>query len=157
MTPNRQTRTTVSLYASIVFLACLHPPALAKGGGVGYWLEGTISSVHVDGSRIELVIAGSLTLDQYHEGPSTRQSIHYECARGIAASLAQWKPFFIMSADWHAGALRGSGELGRLAQATLKRGNVIKLEMLNPKIDFADGQCPIVKADVIRATDPELK
>ena len=153
----RQPREIFSLYASIVLFAFTTSAAFAKGGGVGYWLEGTISSVRMVDSRVELVIAGRLTLEQYAGGHSTRQSVHYECTRGISASLVQWQSFFIMSTNWRGGALRGSGELARLAESTLKRGNVIKLELLNPKIDFADWQCPIVKADVIRATDPDLR
>lgn len=153
----RQPRVIFPPSALIALLACMSSSAFAKGGGVGYWLEGTISSVHVVDNRIELVIAGRLTLDQYAGGPSTKQSVYYECTRGISASLVQWQSFFVMSTDWRGGALRGGGELGRLAQSTLKRANVIKLELLNPKIDFADWQCPIVKAEVIRATDPELK
>jgi hypothetical protein len=152
-----QPRVILPLYAAIVLLAFATPIAFAKGGGVGYWLEGKILSVHVAANGVELAIAGRLTLDQFAGGPSTRQSVHYECARGISASLVQWQSFFVMSTNWRGGALRGDGELARLAQATLKRGNVIKLELLNPKIDFADWQCPIVRADVIRATDPELK
>jgi len=152
-----QSRAFSLLYAAIVLLAFTSSDAFAKGGGVGYWLEGTLTSVRVADNRVELVIAGRLTLDQYAGGPSTRQSVLYECAHGISASLVQWQSFFVMSTDWRGGALRGSGELARLAQATLKRGNVIKLELLNPKIDFADWQCPIVQAEVIRATDPELK
>lgn len=154
---SRQPGEIFSLCASIVLMAFTISAAFAKGGGVGYWLEGTISNVRIVDSRVELVIAGRLTLDQYAGGPSTRQSVHYECSRGINASLVQWQSFFVMSTNWRGGALRGSGELARLAESTLKRGNVIKLELLNPKIDFADWQCPIVNAEVIRATDPELK
>jgi flagellin-like protein len=152
-----QPRAFSPVYGAIVFLAFTTSDASGKGGGVGYWLEGTITSVNVVDNRVELIITGRLTLDQYAGSPSTRQSVHYECAHGISASLVQWQSFFVMSADWRGGALRGGGELARLAQVSEKRGNVIKLELLNPKIDFADWQCPNVQAEVIRATDPELK
>jgi hypothetical protein len=62
-----------------------------------------------------------------------------------------------MSVDWRGGALRGAGGLDRLVQSALKRGNVIKMELQKPNIHFTDWQCPVVKAEVIRATDPDLK
>src|ERR1051325_4647320 len=116
--------------ASLALLICTIPAAFAKGEGVGYWLEGTVASVHLSDNHVELVIAGRLTLDQYSGGPSTRQSIHYQCPNGIRASLTQWESFFAMTSDWRGGAIRGKGELGRLVQTALKRGSSLKLELL---------------------------
>jgi hypothetical protein len=147
----------LALLASIALLTGMNLPAFAKGGGVGYWLEGKVTSVRLVDTHVELVIRGRLTLDQYSGAPSTRQSIHYECERGISASLSQWEAFFAMSVDWRGGALRGAGGLDRLVQSALKRGNVIKMELQKPNIHFTDWQCPVVKAEVIRATDPDLK
>src|SRR4051794_9940931 len=99
-----------SLFAFLILLGCANSPVFAKGGGVGYWLEGTISSVDLVDNRVELVLSGLLILDQYTGGPSTRQSVQYECKRGMRASLVQWQQmFFIMSTDWRGGALRGDG------------------------------------------------
>ena len=146
-----------SVLASLTILAFAISTAFAKGGGVGYWLEGTVASVRLKDNHVELVIAGHLTLDQYTGGPSTRQAIRYECTRGLSASLTQWESFFAMSSDWRGGGIRGEGELGRLAETALKRGSIIKIELLNPKIDFTDWQCPVVKAEAVRATDHYLK
>ena len=137
--------TTLRLYALSALFACLASAVLAKGGGVGYWLEGKVSGVRVVDDRVELVIAGRLTFDQYTGGRSTRQAVHYECERGISASLVQWESFFAMSADWRAGGLRGSGELARLAQAALKRGNValdLGVLELAAHLDRNVGGCP---------------
>lgn len=154
--PNRR-HMDLALLASIALLTGASLPAFAKGGGVGYWLEGKIKSARLVDTHVELVIEGRLTLDQYSGGPSTRQSIHYECERGINASLSQWESFFAMSVNWRGGALRGAGGFNRLVRSALNRGSVMKMELQKPNIDFADWQCPVVKAEVIRATDPDLK
>ena len=154
---SKRRQTTRSVLTSLAMLALATTTAFAKGGGVGYWLEGTVASVRLAGDRVELVMVGNLILDQHSGGPPTRQEIRYECARGISATLGQWKAFFAMSSDWRGGGIRGAGELRRLAQTALERGSVIKIELQNPQIDFTDWQCPVVKADAIRATDHDLK
>jgi hypothetical protein len=154
---SKRRQTTHSTLTVLAMLALATTTAFAKGGGVGYWLEGTVTSVRLAGDHVELVIAGHLILDQYSGGPATRQAIRYECARGISASLRQWTSFFAMSSNWRGGGIRGAGELGRLAQTALERGSVIKIGLQNPQIDFTDWQCPVVKADAIRATDHDLK
>jgi hypothetical protein len=152
----KRSRTTFSVL-TVALLALSTCTAFAKGEGVGYWLEGKVTGVHINGNKVDLVIAGTLTLDQYSAGPETRQAIRYECARGFSATLGQWKPFFAMTSNWRGGGIRGEGELGRLAQAALEQGSVIKIELQNPQIDFTHWQCPIVKADAIRATDHALR
>ena len=154
---SKHRQTTYAALATAAILALAGTAAFAKGGGVGYRLEGTVTSVRLAGDRVDLLIVGHLVLDQYSGGPTTRQVIRYECARGINASLGQWTSFFAMSSDWRGGAIRGQGELGRLAKAALERGSVFKIELQNPQIDFTDWQCPVVKADAIRATDHDLK
>ena len=149
-------KATRSVVTTLALLALSTSLALAKGGGVGYWLEGKVTSVRLAGDRVEMVIIGQLTLDQFSGGPATRQAIRYECPHGISATLGQWKSFYAMTSNWRGGGIRGEGELGRLAQISLDRGSVIKLELQNPQIDFTDWQCPVVKADVIRATDHDL-
>ena len=153
----KRRQATRSALTTLALLALSTSMAFAKGGGVGYWLEGKVTSVRLSGGHVDLVIAGQLTLDQYSGGSTTRQVIRYECARGISATLGQWKAFYAMASDWRGGGIRGEGALGRLTQTALERGSVIKIELQNPQIDFTDWQCPIVKADAIRATDHDLK
>jgi hypothetical protein len=154
---SKRRQTTRSGLAALALLALTTATVFAKGGGVGYWLEGTVTSARLAGDRVELVVAGHLILDQYSGGPATRQVIRYECARGISASLTQWKAFFAITSNWRGGGIRGAGELGRLTQTALERGSVFRIELQNPQIDFTDWQCPVVKADAIRATDDDLK
>lgn len=154
---SKRRQTAHSALAAAAILALTATAAFAKGGGVGYWLEGTVTSLHLAGDRVDVVIVGHLVLDQYSGGPTTRQAIRYECSRGISASLGQWKSFFAMSSDWRGGGIRGQGELGRLAKTALERGSVFKIELQHPQIDFTDWQCPVVKAEAIRATDHDLK
>ena len=146
-----------ALQIALSLLVLAIPVSFGKGGGVGYWLEGTVASVRIAGDRVELVLAGSLTLLQYSGGPSTRQAVLYECPRGISASLRQGDPFFAMSSDWRGGAIRYEGELARLAQTAMQRGSTIKIELEKQKIDFSVWQCPQVVAEAIRETDHYLK
>jgi len=149
---------TIRSNSLLLFLALFAPMVVfAKGGGVGFWLEGTISDLRVDGKVIELVVKGRLWLDQYLGGPESRQAIEFECKKGIAGRFSSDQQFFAMSADGGAGALRSPGQLKELLQRVVERGTKVKLELQNARIDFRDWQCPAVTADVIRATDVDLK
>ena len=143
----------------VVTLAAFGSLALAKGGGAGYWLEGTVAGVRVSDNTLELVVSGRLWLDQYPDGPTSRQIVEFECPSpgGIAATLTQAPSFFAMSIDWRAGALRKQGHLSRVLQLAATRGSTVKLQLQRPRIDFRDWGCPTVVADVIRATDADLK
>jgi hypothetical protein len=148
---------TIRANCLLLSFALFAPMALSKGGGVGYWLEGTIADLRVDGNVIALVVKGRLWLDQYLRGPESRQAVEFECKKGIAGRFSSDRQFFAMSSDGGAGALRSPGQLKELLQLAAKRGTKVKFELQNVQIDFRDWQCPAVTADVIRATDVDLK
>jgi hypothetical protein len=152
-----------------LFLVLLTPVALAKGGGVGYWLEGTVTNVRTDGNGscptawcegrepIQLVFAGSLLMVQYPDGSKTPQTIEFQCLKGMSVKLAQRDTFFGISVAGRGGGYRYPYQLPQLLQLAATHGTKMKLQLQRPHIDFADWQCPAIAAEVIRATDGDLE
>jgi hypothetical protein len=62
-----------------------------------------------------------------------------------------------MTTDWGGGAFRQGGHLYKILEAAAKLGNVARFQLLEPRIDFAGGQCPALSSEVVRATDADLK
>jgi hypothetical protein len=145
-----------SLVALVAFFL-FAPPCSPKGGGVGFFLEGTVTNVGRSNSFVQVIIKGRLRLVQYPDGQPPAQIIEYICPDGLVATFNDMKEFFAMSADWRGGALRQPGTLSKILEAAEKRGNVVKFELLSPRIDFAGENCPAVASDVIRVTDVDLR
>ena len=84
-------RFALRLAAGLVLPAvgCLWPlAASAKGGGVGFWMEGTVTNVTVSDERIHCQLAGQLCLVQYPGGSTNRQRIAVDCPRGVSVTLS---------------------------------------------------------------------
>ena len=132
--------------------------AFAKGGGVGFWMEGTITNVTVAGDRIQFELTGRFWLEQFPDGRPPRQMIEVDCKRGISATVSQAEPFFAMTSDWRGGAIRQKGELLKILKTAAQRGRVVKFEMMQPKMEFGrDQSFRLTDAAVIRATDADLR
>ena len=133
------------------------PSGSTKGGGVGFVLEGTVSNVARGNDFAQVIVKGKLRLIEYPNGKPPASIIEFICPEGMAATLIEWRAFYAMSADWRGGALRQPGNLFEILAAAEKRGNVVKFELVSPRIDFAGGSCPAVTSEVIRATDVDLR
>ena len=80
------------LLSAVLLVAALSPAyALAKGEGVGLWMEGQISEVRAEGGTIHLVVTGRFWLDQYH---GENASLVEPKKGRIPATVRQGKPFF---------------------------------------------------------------
>ena len=148
------------LWAAFAAAALLPAAALAKGEGVGLWMEGTVSEVRAEGPDIRLVVTGRFWFEQ-HRGaqPSV---IEVRDLRGgpasIPAVLTQGRPFFAMVENWKGGAIRKSGALLAILQAASGTGQVVKLELANARLQFGSGSTlAIESATVRRATDHALR
>jgi len=93
--------------------AVLWPGAvLAKGEGIGLWMEGQVSEVRAQGQDIRLVVTGRFRFEQ-HRGQEAAVVEVRDWRTGGAASipalLTQGRPFYAMTEDWRGGASRKSG------------------------------------------------
>jgi hypothetical protein len=138
-------------------VCCLLPAKLAaKGEGVGFWMEGTVSEVKAAGDQIHFILKGKFWFVQY-DGALSPQRIEVDCKHGISATVHQNDPFFAFSTDWGAGAIQEAGGLLRILKAAVAPGRTIKFELLEPKITFDSKQnITLTDAAVIRATDADL-
>src|SRR5712692_141596 len=148
------------LWAAFAAAALLPAAVLAKGEGVGLWMEGQVSEVRAEGQSIRLVVTGRFWFEQYHGAQAS--VVEVRDLRGgpasIPAVLTQGRPFFAMVANWKGGAIRKSGALLAILQAAAGTGQVVKFELANARLNFGSGgTLAIESATVRRATDHALR
>jgi len=140
-------------------IGCIFPATLgAKGGGVGFWMEGTVTEVQAAGDQIHFTLKGRFWFEQYPDGSRSPQKVEVDCRNSISVTVHQNDPFFAFTADWRGGAIQGRGGLLRILKAAVAPGRNIKFELLEPKIVFDPKQSiTLTDAAVIRATDADLR
>lgn len=149
---------SISLLCVLLVLGWLLPiTVLAKGGGIGFWLEGIVSDVSAQGDEIHFHLKGEFRFDQYRGG-HTPQVIKVDCENGVSASVHQADPFFAFTPDWGGGSIQDKGGLLRILKAAAQRGNVVRFEIFEPQIAFdAQQHFTLTDAAVVRATDADLR
>ena len=131
-------------------------PTLAKGEGGGLWMEGPVSNLQVVGDQIHFVLTGKFWFEQYHG--AKRSSVEVDGRRGLSVTVTQAQPFFAMTTDWRAGAIREEGSLSTLIKAAAQNDRVMRFELLDARLDFGSGRrFAVHSARVIRATDGDLR
>ena len=148
------------LFAAAAIACALHTGAAhAKGEQVRLWMEGQVSDVRSDGRTIRLVLSGRFAFEQYRGGE--RSLVEVKDWRGgpasIPAVLTQGRPFYAMTEDWGAGALRKSGALLAILQAAAGTDRVVRLELASARLNFASGALAVESAIVRRASDSSLR
>lgn len=143
--------------AAIAAATLLLPmPALAKGEGVGLWMEGTVANVEGNGKNIRLVLTGRFWFEQYRD--RERSVVELDGRHGLSATIAQATPFFAMTTDWGGGAIRGPGTLLAILRAAAQHGRSVRFEFVDAQLAFGrDGSLTVMRAEVIRATDRDLR
>lgn len=147
----------IYLFVAAVFLT--PTKSYAKGEGVGFWMEGTITEVTTeDAGRIRFKLRGKVWFEQYNGTSTTPQRIEVDCQKGAWVTVRQNDPFFAFTSDWRGGALSPDGALLRIVKAAAARKLTVKFELLKPALTF-DGHnnLTVTDATVIRATDADLK
>ena len=142
----------------VVLVALLMLPVLlhAKGEGVGLWMEGTVSSVDVEGQGIHLTLSGRFWLEQYRG--NRRSRVEVDGRRGLAVTVTQATPFFAMTSDWRGGAIRDPGALVAILRSAAQQGRLVRFELVDAQLSFGrDGGFTVVRAAVVRATDHDLR
>lgn len=108
-----------TLVKSVIGFSLLMPViALAKGDGVGFSMEGTVTNISVSGEQIHFTFTGTFRIDQYHR--MQHSTVTIDCTHGVSATVLQGNPFFAMSSNWRAGALRPAGELLNILQTAVE-------------------------------------
>lgn len=133
--------------------------ALAKGGGVGFTMDGTVTNVTVSGENIQFTFTGTFRMSQFR---GIRKSVvEIDCEHGVSATVSQGEPFFAMSSDGRAGAIRPAGALLKIFRATAERNRKITIELRDVKMEIGKdhdyGHFTLSDAKVIRATDADLR
>jgi len=142
--------------------AVLWPGAvLAKGEGIGLWMEGQVAEVRAEGQDIRLVVTGRFRFEQ-HRGQEAAVVEVRDWRTGGAASipalLTQGRPFYAMTEDWRGGASRKSGALLEILRAAAITGKVVKLELADSRLSFGHGGTLSVEHAIVRrATDHALR
>jgi len=141
------------LVIGVYVLPC---PASAKGEGVGLWMEGTVSNLHVADDQIHFMLTGRFWFEQYRG--AKRSSVEVDGRRGLSVTVTQAQPFFAKHTDWRAGAIREEGSLSTLVKAAARTNRVMRFQLLDARVDFgSDGSFAVESAKVIRATDDDLR
>ncbi len=73
---------------------------VAKGGAVGFWMEGSVKNVTVSSDRIKCELSGQFWFVQYPEGQTGKSIIYVDLNENASILLTQANPFFAMSTDW---------------------------------------------------------
>ena len=146
--------------AALVAIALLPDAAVAKGEGVGLWMEGKVSDVEKDGEAVHLLVTGRFWLDQYRG--RERHALEVTGPQGqpatIPATLTQARPFFAMATDWRAGAIREEGALAAMVEEAARREWTVRFEFEDAQLAFGrDGGLTVIRGNVVRATDHDLR
>ena len=143
----------------IAFSLLLPAVALAKGDGVGFTMEGTVTNMSVTGESIHFTFTGTFRISQYHG--LSHSVVEIDCKHGVPATVSQGDPFFAMSSDGRAGALRPAGELLKILKAAVEHNRVVKFELYDVRMavgkDKDFGAFTLTDAAVVRATDADLR
>ena len=143
----------------IAFGLLLPVVALAKGDGVGFSMEGTVTNISTSGEGIHFTLTGTFRISQFRG--LEHSVIEIDCKRGVSATVSQGNPFFAMSSDGRAGALRPQGELLKILKAAVEHSRVVKFELYDVKMAVGKGKnygdFTLLDAAVVRATDADLR
>lgn len=144
------------LSALLAALVLLPATVLAKGEGVGLWMEGQVSEVRAEGQSIRLTLTGRFWLQQYRGG--AEHAVVEVSNKLIPATLTQGRPFYAMTENWGGGSIRKSGALLAMLQAAAVSGKPVKLELADSRIAFGRGGTLAVESAIVRrATDHALR
>ena len=149
----RKLASTGLLLLGLLAAAC----ASAKGDGIGLRMVGTVSNLEIDGDTLRFVLTGRFYFEHYRRG-TERHSVEVDGQRGLPVTVVQAEPFFAVTPDRRAAALRPKGTLAKILQAAVERKRVVRFELTNAKLEFGPEQrFAVIHAEVRRATDADLR
>jgi hypothetical protein len=130
--------------------------ALAKGDGIGFTMEGTLTNFSMSGTNCHFVFTGTFQITQWHHISST--TIEMDCKHGFPATVTQNWFFVATHPTANAAAVRNDpNALAKILERAAARGRVIKFELVNPRITYGNaGSITELQSAVVRATDWDL-
>jgi hypothetical protein len=131
--------------------------AFAKGDGIGFNMEGTVTNVTADGDAIHFAFKGRFRIGQSRQNGAQHTDIVIECKPGTSITLKQHKEFFADYPTIAASALRGKGHLLQILEKAAESGTSVKMNVMHPTIVFGQGgSLTVLDGLVDHATDPDL-
>jgi hypothetical protein len=149
------------IFMKLVTAGCLLLPniVLAKGDGVGFTMEGTVANISISGERIHFTFTGTFYITQFHR--QQKSVVEIDCKHGVSATVSQGDPFFAMSTDGRAGAIRPAGELLKILRAAVEHKRSVKFELYDVGLTVGEGKdfghFTLTDARVVRASDADLR
>jgi|SRR5581483_561095 len=141
----------------VIGLSLLLPiVALAKGNGVGFTMEGTLSNFRASGETCHFTFAGTFHITRWY---GVRNStVEIDCKQGFPATVTQCNFFVATHPTLNAAAVRNDPKaLSGILKVAAERRRVIKFELVAVKIAFGDsGSITNLECAVARATDWDL-
>src|SRR5215469_14955327 len=111
-----------TLIKFVIGLGLLVPlMALAKGDGVGFWMDGTLTNFSMSGTNCHFTFAGTFKITQWHGVSHT--TIEIECTNGFPATVSQNWFFVAMHPTLNAAAVRNDpNALSGILKLAAERG-----------------------------------
>ena len=140
----------------ICFSLLLPVTALAKGDGVGFTMEGTLTNFTATGESYRFTFTGIFHITQWR-GVS-HSTVEIDCKHGFSATVTQNSFFVATHPSLNAAAVRNDpNALSNILKAAAEHGRLLKFELANPKITFGNsGSITNLESAVVRATDWDL-
>jgi hypothetical protein len=141
----------------VIGLSLLLPVvAFAKGNGVGFTMEGTLTNFSASGETCHFTFAGTFQITHWYG--TSNSTVKIDCPQGFSATVTQSGFFVATHPTLNAAEVRNDPKaLSGLLKVAAERGRVIKFELVDPKIAFGDrGSITNLECAVVRATDWDL-
>jgi hypothetical protein len=138
----------------LVGLSLLLPAvAFAKGNGVGFTMEGTVTNFHASGQSYHFIFTGTFHITRWYG--LTNSTVQIDCKQGVPATVTQCSFFVATYPNANAAQVRNNtNALLHILKAADESGKVIKFELADPKIAFGNGgSITNLESEVVRATD----
>ncbi len=138
----------------VIGLSLLLPVvAAAKGNGVGFTMEGTITNFNASGQSCHFTFTGKFHITRWY-GVSN-STVEIDCKQGFPATVTQCGFFVGTHPSLNAAQVRNNPDaLSHILKTAAGCGKVIKFELANPHVMFGDrGSITNLESEVVRATD----
>ncbi|HTO50460.1 MAG TPA: hypothetical protein VML91_22690 [Burkholderiales bacterium] len=143
-----------ALLASSVIVAA-PSPVLAKGEGVGVYLQGLVSNVRSTETGVTFKLSGVVELVQYRG--QERSVIRVTGAAPVPVTAKQSDFCFVMIDDssWNPGPCREGQLIGSLERAA-REHRAIRLELARTTLRFGDGvqEVEVQASEMLRLSAP---
>jgi hypothetical protein len=143
-----------TLIKIVVGLSLLLPViAFAKGNGVGFTMEGTITNFNESGQSYHFTFTGTFHITRWYG--VTNSTVEINCKQGFPATVTQCHFFVATHPSLNAAQVRNNpNALSHILKIAAGSGKVIKFELINPKIMFGnEGSITNFESEVVRVTD----